>query len=86
MTKKHDNFVRLAESRVNKALEAIRIIGNLSNPSYYEYSETEVKEIVAALTNGISEIKSQFSMNVQNNRPGFRFSSSQGSRQKNNLN
>jgi len=82
MTKKHDNFVRLAESRVNKALEAIRIIGNLSNPSYYEYSEIEVKEIVAALTNGISEIKSQFSMNVQNSRPGFKFSSSQESKQK----
>ena len=75
MANKHDNFVRLAESRVNKALDAIRIIGNLSNPSYYEYSEAEVREITAALTNGINEIKSQFSMNVQNSRPGFKFSS-----------
>ena len=74
MSRKHDNFVRLAEARVNKALDAMRIIGNLANTSYYEYSEAEVKQILAALTNGVNETKSQFSMKAQSSKPGFRLS------------
>jgi len=39
MKGKRENFVRLAEGRVNRALKDIRLIGNLSNRSAYSYSD-----------------------------------------------
>ncbi len=72
MSRKHDNFVRLAESRVNKALDSIRIIGNLSNRAYYEYSDAEVQEIVRALNSSITDLKAQFNRAGQDTKQGFR--------------
>ncbi len=72
MSRKHDNFVRLAEARVNKALDAIRIVGNLSNRAYYEYSEAEVLEIVRALNSSIADLKAQFNRAGQATKQGFR--------------
>ena len=76
MTRKHDNFVRLAEARVNKALDAIRILGNLSNTAYYEYSSEEVREIVSALNAAVADLRSQFTLNSQSSKSGFKFSES----------
>jgi len=73
MSKKHDNFVRLAEARVNKALDSIRIVGNLSNRAYYDYSEAEVLEIVRALNSAIVDLKGQFIRAGQDTKQGFRF-------------
>ena len=42
---KTDRFRRLAEARTNKALNFIRLIGNLALP-FYEYSNQEVSEII----------------------------------------
>ena len=60
MSAKRHNFVRLAEARVNKALKAIQVVGNLSNRGNYEYTEEDVKLIVNALTKEISELKLRF--------------------------
>lgn len=60
MSIKRDNFVRLAEPRVNKALKAIQVIGNLANKSNYDYTEEDIKAIVAALNQALSEMKSRF--------------------------
>jgi hypothetical protein len=57
---RRSNFVRLAESRVNKALKSIRTIGNLSNKSNYEYSEDDIRKIMAALNKEIAEVRSRF--------------------------
>ena len=57
---KRDNFIRLAESRVTRAIEAMRIIGNLSNRSNYEYSEGDVKEIINTLQTELNALKAQF--------------------------
>ena len=46
---RHDKFVRLAETRTQKALDAIRLIGNLSNRSTYKFSDAEVRQIFKAL-------------------------------------
>lgn len=68
---KRDRFRRLAESRTNKALSAIAIIGNLSNRHVYEYDEAEVKKIVRALRDQISAVEERFS--APKTRPGARF-------------
>ena len=76
MSTKHENFVRLAESRVDKALSAIRVIGNLTNRSYYEFSPDEAKEIVSALQSAVNDLKVQFSRAEAPESRGFKLQSS----------
>lgn len=58
--KKHAKFRELAEKRTNKALEAIRLIGNLSNRNTYVYEDAEVRKIVKALKDAVSEVETRF--------------------------
>jgi hypothetical protein len=58
---RRDKFVRLAEKRVNKAVNEIKLIGNLSNRSSYDYGDKDVKQIFMALSKAMSEAKSQYS-------------------------
>lgn len=57
---KRERFVRLAENRTNKALEMIRLIGNLSNTSVYDYTSRDVEKIFKALELELAEAKKQF--------------------------
>ena len=59
MSAKRENFVRLAEARVSRALDAIRVIGNLSNRSNYEYDEQDVKKIIKTLQDEVAKVKMQ---------------------------
>ena len=42
-------FVNLANKRVNNVLRTIRLIGNLSNKSNYDYTDDDIKNIFKAL-------------------------------------
>ncbi|HDL00965.1 MAG TPA: hypothetical protein ENH23_01870, partial [candidate division Zixibacteria bacterium] len=53
-------FIELAEKRVNRALKAIKLIGNLSNRSNYSYSNTDTDKIHKALKKGLDEMKARF--------------------------
>lgn len=57
---KRSNFRRLAEARTNKALQAISRIGNLSNKQIYEWDEAEVRKILKALKDTVSEVEARF--------------------------
>ncbi|MBN34650.1 MAG: hypothetical protein CMM46_07710 [Rhodospirillaceae bacterium] len=57
---KREKFRRLAESRTNKALEAIGRIANLSNRSLYEWEDDEVKSIIKALKAEVGEVEGRF--------------------------
>lgn len=57
---KRAKFVELAEKRVEKALSAIRVIGNLSNRNNYQYSEEDVKKIMSALTDEVKQVQTRF--------------------------
>ena len=46
---KREKFVRLATGRVNKAIKEIQLIGNLSNRTYYEYSNADIEKIFGEL-------------------------------------
>ena len=43
--KDREKFVELAEKRVSKALKDIKLIGNLSNKSNYDYQDQDVKNL-----------------------------------------
>ncbi len=60
MDRKHEKFRELAEKRTNKALDAIRLIGNLSNKTTYAYEPEETKKIIKALRDAVSEVESRF--------------------------
>jgi len=60
VTQKHDKFRELAEGRTNKALEAIIRIGKLSNRQLYEWDDAEVRKIVKALKDAVSEVENKF--------------------------
>ena len=57
---KHAKFRELAESRTNKAIEAVARIGNLANRQLYEYEEDEVRKVVRALKAAVSEVEARF--------------------------
>ncbi|WP_217363030.1 hypothetical protein [Roseicella sp. DB1501] len=71
LASKRERFRRLAESRTNKALSAIAIIGNLSNRHVYEYEDAEVRKIVKALREAVSAVEERF--NAPKARAGARF-------------
>lgn len=60
MDKKHEKFRELAEKRTNKALDAIRLIGNLSNRATYTYEPEETRKIIKALRDAVGEVESRF--------------------------
>ena len=55
MESKEEKFKRLAVSRVNKTLKQIRLLGNLSNQSLYEYPDRYIPQIEEAILNELKE-------------------------------
>ena len=61
MDKRKDNFKRLAISRTNEVLKRLKILGNCSNRSHYDYSEEEVSKIFSEIDKKVRETKAKFS-------------------------
>ena len=57
---KREKFRELAESRTNRAIDAILRIGNLSNRQIYEWDDAEVKKVLRALREAINSVEGRF--------------------------
>lgn len=57
---KRERFVELGEARVRKAAQMLRLIGNLSNTSNYQYSQEDAQKILAALDNEMKLLRAKF--------------------------
>lgn len=57
---KRDRFVRIAEARTNKILEMMRLLGNCSTPTNYDYTKEDVKKIFDALEKELKNTKNKF--------------------------
>ncbi|MBQ4059947.1 MAG: hypothetical protein IJD40_13625 [Lachnospiraceae bacterium] len=57
---KAEKFVRLGEYRVNKVIEAIGRLENLSNRSSYEYTEEQVEAMFSMMEKRLAEVKGRF--------------------------
>lgn len=55
-----ERFKRIAETRANRVLDNLRLLGNCSNKRLYSYSETEVKKIFNAIDGELKIIKIMF--------------------------
>lgn len=73
MSAKHAKFRELAQSRTNRALEAIARIGNLSNKHLYEWEEAEIRKMFRALRAAVSEIEARFTSPKGKSDAKFRF-------------
>lgn len=65
MRDKRGKFIELATNRVNRTVKDIRLIGNLSNRSAYEYSEEDVKKIARTLQRELDLMKLRFAGDSQ---------------------
>ena len=57
---KKERFKRLAESRTNEVLKRLKILGNCSNRSAYDYNEQDIQKIFSTIDNKVREVKSKF--------------------------
>jgi len=60
MRDKRNRFVELAQTRVTKTTQMLRLIGNLSNPNNYAYSEEDANKILLALESELKLLKAKF--------------------------
>lgn len=57
---RHERFKRVASKRTNDILERIRILGNCSNRSSYEYTKEEVNKIFSEIDKQLKLTKAKF--------------------------
>ena len=57
---KHDKFIRIAESRTNKIIEMIRLLGNCSNTATYEYEDSDIKKVFSAIEGELKNCRIKF--------------------------
>ena len=60
VSKNREKFVRLADTRVNRALKDLKLIGNLSNRTNYIYTKDDIDKIFRALNVEIKATRARF--------------------------
>ncbi len=57
---KRDRFVRIAEARTNRIIDNMRLLGNCSTKSNYEYTDEDIRKIFTALEKELKQTKNKF--------------------------
>jgi hypothetical protein len=57
---KRERFKRLAVYRTNEVLKRLKVLGNCSNRSAYDYTEQEINKIFTEIERKVREIKAKF--------------------------
>lgn len=60
MSTKREKFVELAEARVNRTIKDLQLIGNLSNRSAYEFSDSDIRKMFQAVQKAVDTAKNRF--------------------------
>lgn len=60
MDNRRQNFKRLASARTNEVLRRLKILGNCSNRSHYDYTEEEINKIISEIEKKVRETKAKF--------------------------
>lgn len=58
--KSRDRFKRLATKRTNSVLQRLKVLGNCSNRSVYEYDEEDIAKIFSEIERRVKETKAKF--------------------------
>ncbi len=57
---KKERFKRLATQRTNTILHRLKVLGNCSNRSAYDYTEEEINKIFSEIERRVRETKAKF--------------------------
>lgn len=57
---KQQNFKRIAENRVNKIVELISKLSNLTNSSFYEYNDEQIDKMFNAIQKELDKQRKEF--------------------------
>ncbi len=68
---KHKMFKRVAERRVNSALDKIESIASMSDKPHYHFTNKDAKRIVRALTKKVKELETV--LKPKKDQPPFLF-------------
>jgi hypothetical protein len=60
-------FKRIATYRTNEVLNKIRLLGNLSNKTNYDYREEEINKIFSAIESQLKIVKAKFHSSKKRN-------------------
>lgn len=72
MRDKQQKFVEIAEKRVTRLLNDIRLIGNLSNRNNYEYAREDVAKIFAAIESEVKNSRKRFEVALSSDDKSFK--------------
>ena len=59
-TTKRTRFERLAVYRTNEVLKRLKVLGNCSNRSAYDYNEEEINKIFSEIERHVKDVRSKF--------------------------
>ena len=65
---KNERFRRLAESRGNRLIREIALLGNLANRKNYSYSEEEVARLFEPILRELEEVRALFGNETNSTR------------------
>lgn len=65
---RQQRFKRIAGARTNKILDMLKLLGNCSNTSNYEYSTNDVKKIFNAIETEVKASKAKFIKSTKKNK------------------
>lgn len=68
---RHEWFVRLANKRVNAAIKALQLVGDLGNRTNYGYDDKEAAKIVWALQAERDQVKAKLTASCGKEKGGF---------------
>ena len=65
---KNERFRRLAESRGNRLIREIALLGNLANRKNYSFSEEEVERLFEPILQELDEVRALFGNETNSTR------------------
>lgn len=68
---KQENFKRIATNRVNKIIDLISKLQNLTNSSFYEYKDEQVNQMFKAIQTELDKQKKEFMRDSKKGKKRF---------------
>ena len=68
---KRENFKRIATNRVNKIIDLISKLQNLSNSSFYEYTDDQINQIFDAIQKELNKQRQKFENDSKRGKKRF---------------
>lgn len=68
-----ERFIRIAESRTQKIIDMIELLGNCSNQYNYEYTQKDVDKMFLAIDLALKNSKARFNTGNTINDKRFKF-------------